>query len=645
MEQNNEQTAKALKLLQQHWGYTHFRTLQKEIISQVLQKKDVLALMPTGGGKSICFQIPALMQPGITLVITPLIALMEDQVYQLKQRDIKAVAIHAGLTKEEVNHTLDLALYGKIKLLYLSPERLKSTSFLERLQHMKVSLLAIDEAHCISQWGYDFRPAYLAIADVKKFFPNVATIAVTATATQEVQQDIKKKLAMQHAIILKKSFARENLSYVVRQSTHKERTLLSILQKTSGSTIIYANTRIETEHLSHLLNKNNITADYYHAGLDTDTRTLKQQAWIKEAKRVMIATNAFGMGIDKPNVRFVLHTTPPNTLEAYYQEAGRAGRDGLMSYAILLYDEVDFNRLLKKVEESHLSPERLKALYQSLANHYQIAVGSHAGVTYEIDVEHFAITYGFSPSQVKTGMKQLEVAGLIQLNEQRQAAQVHIILSGNQLYAFQMTNPTDDILLKALIDFYDPFEILKNISLKRLAEACKKNVKQINKQLKSLAQMGVLKYKAEGKPSLLTFLTPRYTTDQLPLAKHEKRQDILRKKVKEVIDYTKHKHRCRSQILLEYFGEISYKTCGICDICLLKKRTEKDDHADYKKFCPLILDHLTQGKLPVHILIDKIDTNESIAISKVIQTMLEKNEVTYDDALHLCKVENRKKTT
>lgn len=236
----------------------------------------------------------------------------------------------------------------------------------------------------------------------------------------------------------------------------------------------------------------------------------------------MIATNAFGMGIDKPNVRFVLHTTPPNTLEAYYQEAGRAGRDGLMSYAILLYDEVDFNRLLKKVEESHLSPERLKALYQSLANHYQIAVGSHAGVTYEIDVEHFAITYGFSPSQVKTGMKQLEVAGLIQLNEQRQAAQVHIILSGNQLYAFQMTNPTDDILLKALIDFYDPFEILKNISLKRLAEACKKNVKQINKQLKSLAQMGVLKYKAEGKPSLLTFLTPRYTTDQLPLAKHEK---------------------------------------------------------------------------------------------------------------------------
>ena len=437
-------------------------------------------------------------------------------------------------------------------------------------------MLAIDEAHCISAWGYDFRPAYLEIALFKKHLPNVPTIAVTATATVAVQADIQDKLGMKQARLLKKSFARSNLAYVVRPTSNKERSLLGILKKVSGSAVVYVKTRMTAERMAMFLQAKGVSADYYHAGLNARTREQRQKSWVHEARRVIVATNAFGMGIDKPNVRLVIHIDPPMSLEAYYQEAGRAGRDEKKAYAVLLYGEEDLDWITQQVRDSFLPIEYLKRLYQLLANYYQIAVGSHAGVSYEFDLDHFSTIYDLSAKKAQEGIKRLEAAGLVYFDDSLLVpAKVHIKLQGRDLYGFQVANPKADKLIRTILKQYstDIFYSFQPISLPLLAHISRETTKEIDKQLVHLADLGVINYSPSGKHAKITFLTPRYAVDNLPL--HEKkyltRQAILTKKVEAMVSYIRHQHRCRTQLLLEYFGEISYKPCKVCDVCLSKR--------------------------------------------------------------------------
>ena len=633
----------ARDVLKRYWGYDAFRPLQEEIIQTVLNKKDVLALMPTGGGKSICFQVPALLQQGLTLVISPLIALMQDQVTQLKQRNIATEALYAGMKEDEISHVLDRCAQGKLTLLYLSPERLKTKLFLTRLPQMKVALLAVDEAHCISQWGYDFRPSYLEIALLKEKLPGVPTIALTATATGEVQTDICDKLAMKNALILKKSFSRPNLTYAVRNTEDKVTTLLHILNKVEGPAIVYVTTRAAAKQIAERLNRHNVVADYYHAGLDMQTRKTKQVAWIKEAIRVMVATNAFGMGIDKGNVRLVVHINPPTTLEHYYQEAGRAGRDEKKAYAVMLYAEKELTTIIKQASASSLPVARLKALYQLLANYYQVAVGSHEGVTYDFDVLHFAGVYDLAIKQVKAGLRQLASAGLIQLNEQfLQPARLHVTLPAKQLYAFQLANPEANRLIKKVAALYGPavFKGFCPISPRHIAHALQIKPKALEKQLQYLHTLKVLAYHPGGKQAQLTFLTPRYAVDRLPIdaKKLLTRQKITLEKAKAVVHYLTHQYCCRAQLLLSYFGEDSPTQCATCDICIAKKNAKKGTYLLYTQYGKEVVQHLSEQPMFMNELIEKISIDDTDAVSAVVTYMLENNEVRYDANLQLVPV-------
>ena len=461
-----------LETLRQYWGYKDFRPLQQDIVQAVLDGKDVLALLPTGGGKSICFQVPTLMRPGLCVVVSPLIALMKDQVDQLKKRGIAAEVVFAGMRAPEIDLALDNCIYGQVKFLYVSPERLKTTLLQERVKKMQINLLAVDEAHCISQWGYDFRPAYLEIAAFRTLIPNVNTIALTATATPTVQQDIQEKLQFSHPLCFQKSFTRDNLIYVVRKTEDKERQLLSILHHVPGTAIVYVNTRKKAKTAAQFLQKNDINAAAYHAGLTTLEREARQEAWFNGSTRVIVATNAFGMGIDKLNVRSVIHLDFPTTLEAYYQEAGRAGRDDKKAYAVILYDIHDIALLRESIQRAHPSPEQLKKVYQQLANYYQVAVGSHNMITYDFDLEYFAHAYGLKPQLVYQSLKTLEGEGLIQLNEAfSQPARLHIPTDPKTLYTFQVAHAHYDLLIKALLRLYggELFSTFTTVSVPHIA--------------------------------------------------------------------------------------------------------------------------------------------------------------------------------
>jgi len=457
----------SLEILQHYWGYTHFRPPQEEIIQAVLDKRDVLAILPTGGGKSICFQVPVLMQEGICLVITPLIALMQDQVKQLKQRGIAAVSVHAGMHHREIDITLDNCVFGKIKFLYLSPERLQTDLFKERVKRMNVCLVAIDEAHCISQWGYDFRPPYLQIAELREVKPDVPFIALTATATSVVKEDIISKLNLVNPALFQKSFARENLSFVVRKTEKKEKKLLEVLRKVPGSAIIYVRSRKSTSSLAAFLNKNKISSTFYHAGLTHQDRIDRQEEWISNQSRVMVATNAFGMGIDKPDVRVVVHMDLPENLESYYQEAGRAGRDGKRSYAAIIFHEVDVLSLQNKVLQSQPEIDYLKKIYQAVANHFQVAEGSSQGESYDFDLDGFCKKFSFKSTDVYPALKKLEEFGLLDFNESfYRPSLLHFTFDKKKLYEFHLNNtlnhqenllfedlnqPLGDIFLKQLL--------------------------------------------------------------------------------------------------------------------------------------------------------------------------------------------------
>ncbi len=618
-------------ILKKYWNYDRFRPLQKEIILSVLEGKDTLALLPTGGGKSVCFQVPAMALEGICLVISPLIALMKDQVEQLKNRGIEAVAIFSGMGKREIDIALDNCVFGKIKFLYVSPERLQTELLQERAKKMKISLLAIDEAHCISQWGYDFRPSYLEIANFRQLFPKVPCLALTATATPEVQIDIQEKLQFPKPNIFQKSFARPNLSYSVFRLENKEKKLIEILQKVKGSAVVYAQTRLRTKQISDLLNKNGINSDFYHAGLPFEDRDRKQNDWIRNKKRVIVATNAFGMGIDKPDVRVVVHIDLPQTLEAYYQEAGRAGRDEKMAYAVALFHPADLTDLRKKIAQNYPETAFIKTIYQRLANFYNIAVGSYQFAEVDFDFQRFCQNYQLKTIETYNSIKQLEQQGFIQLNETFfQPSKLHFICNQSELYAFQIAHVNLDHFIKTILRTYggELFQQFVRISESQLATLLKTDVQTITKYLDYLQKSNMVIYTPQKDQPQLIFSTERLRAEDLPWdhKDYENRQERDKQKVESVIGYLENSRNCRTLQVLAYFGEISDQTCGVCDVCLAKKREGKESSHNYKE---LILKHLTEKKYLLSDLVEKINPALRPELIEQIRQMVEIGEIFY----------------
>ncbi|MEM0941888.1 MAG: ATP-dependent DNA helicase RecQ [Bacteroidota bacterium] len=565
-----------VEILKQYWGYTSFRSMQEEIIQSVLDGKDTLALLPTGGGKSICFQVPALALDGICIVVSPLIALMKDQVEQLNQRGIKAVAVFSGMKRREVDIALDNCIYGDYRFLYVSPERLKTTLFIERAKQMKISLLAIDEAHCISQWGYDFRPPYLEIADFKNELHVSKVIALTATATKEVKEDIISKLEMNDPQIFQKSFARANLSYSAFELENKEQKLLDILNNVQGTSVVYVRSRKRTKEIADVLTRNQISADYYHAGLSGKERSNKQDAWIYNRIRVMVATNAFGMGIDKPDVRTVIHLDLPDTLEAYYQEAGRAGRDERKAYAVVIFHQQDILELKERTERNTVSFEQLKRTYQSLSNYYKLAIGSHAFSSFPFRYDQFIKTYNLQVIETYSALKKLGDEGLIQLTDGFfEASKLIFLLNKSETYKYQVAHPKLDPLIKTLLRLYGGgvFNSYLKIKEKDISALLKTDEKHVRQWLRFLADQKVIDYQSAIDSPTITFLTPRMDPEQLPIDSRQIawRSKLAKKKAKAVIDYLQTQN-CRTQVFQRYFDEDTSITCGICDNDLEKKK-------------------------------------------------------------------------
>ncbi len=621
-------------ILKKYWGYHSFRPLQEEIIQAVLAGKDVLALLPTGGGKSICFQVPALAKSGICLVVTPLIALMKDQVAALQKRGIAAAALFTGMTYPEIDRVLDNCIYGNMKFLYLSPERLQTDIFQARVQQMQVNLLAVDEAHCISQWGYDFRPAYLEIATLRTLLPPINMIALTATATRVVKEDIQGKLVFQEGIVFQKSFARHNLAYIVKKTSDKERNLINLLQRIQGTTIIYVNTRKKAKLIAQILLQKHIQATFYHGGLDNTTREERQNAWMKGNIRVIVATNAFGMGIDKPDVRLVIHMDLPTSLEAYYQEAGRAGRDEQKAYSILLYDQQDIIDLRKGIQKEHPSPKQLKNVYQQLANYYQLAVGAQGNTTHDLNWKEFAHTSRLQPQEVYQAIKSLASEGLIQLNEAfYQPTKLHIPITHQELYAFQVANSGYDALIRALLRLYggELFTDFCIIAEAKLATYLQVPPVAISQQLRQLQQRAIIDYIPQSNQPQITFLQARYPADRIPIDEKalQQKSKLATEKAEAIIHYITHPNRCRSQLLLEYFDEISDKLCGICDVCLNKHKDSYLSAQTYQQARSTILRQLQAGSAELCIIIDNIELPEEVVIATIRQ-MLDSGELQYD---------------
>jgi len=564
------------ELLKHYWGYDAFRPMQEEIILSVLDGKDTLALLPTGGGKSVCFQVPALALDGICMVISPLIALMKDQVEQLNRRGIKAAAIFSGMSRREIDITLDNCIYGDFKFLYVSPERLKTELFKERAKQMKINLLAIDEAHCISQWGYDFRPPYLEIAVFKNDLQIERIMALTATATKEVKEDIILKLEMSNPAVFQKSFVRANLSYSVFQLENKEQKMLEILQNVPGTSVVYARNRKRTKEIAELLNKQHVSADFYHAGLSGKVRSDKQDAWIHNRIRVMVATNAFGMGIDKPDVRTVIHLDLPDSLEAYYQEAGRAGRDEKKAYAVALFHQQDVEDLRERAEKGTVSMDQLKRTYQALANYYKLAIGSDAFSSFVFQYNQFTQTYNLPIMETFAALKKLEDEGLIQLNNGFfEASKLIFLLDKSETYKFQIANPKLDPVIKTLLRLYggELFNSYLKIKEKEIGTLLKTDEKQVKQWLQFLSDQEVIDYKASVDSPTVTFLTERLDPEKLPIDTEQIawRRKLAKEKAEAVIGYVYSKE-CRTQAFQHYFDEETVLTCGICDNDLEKKK-------------------------------------------------------------------------
>lgn len=569
-------------ILKRYFGYESFRSPQEEIIQAVLDGKDTLALLPTGGGKSVCFQVPALMQEGICVVVSPLIALMKDQVAQLKKRDIKAAAVFSGLTYSEIDMILDNCQFGYYKFLYVSPERLKTEIFIERFKQMKVNLIAVDEAHCVSQWGYDFRPPYLEIAEIRKYHPKVPVLALTASATPQVQQDIIDKLQLKEVAIFRKSFLRDNLSFVVRREEAKYPKLLEIVQKLRGSGIIYARNRNRTKEVADYLQKNGVKAGFYHAGLTAKERHVRQEDWINNKMQVMVCTNAFGMGIDKPDVRFVIHLDMPDSLEAYYQEAGRAGRDGKLSYAALLYTQSDMDNLQEKIAAKFPSVDTIKQVYNAVCNHLGIAVGSGYMLSYTIDILYFCTQFNLEVPVVHNCLKILEQENYLQLSEGiTMPSRAVFKVDKLELYKFEVAHSEYALIIKALLRTYGGImDHYTRISEAQLARLLKIPEKEVIKQLTALNRNRILTYiSSNDQPSVL-LLNERLHENNLRIDTNylQRRKQLQHDQVQAMIGFAAQKEICRQQYICRYFGDTNTASCGRCDICLEEKKKQELKH-------------------------------------------------------------------
>ncbi|GJM34134.1 MAG: ATP-dependent DNA helicase RecQ [Saprospiraceae bacterium] len=610
-----------IDILQKYWGYSEFRPLQEPIIHSVLEGNDTLALMPTGGGKSICFQVPALCKEGICLVISPLIALMKDQVENLQKRKIKAAAIFSGMPYRDIDRTLDNAAHGHLKFLYLSPERLNSELVQERIKRMNVNLIAVDEAHCISQWGYDFRPAYHDIVKLRELVPDTPIIAVTATATKEVVEDIQQKLEFKKGQVFEKSFARDNLAYAVLAEENKEAKLLDILRRVQGSAVIYVRNRRKTKDLAQLLLRSRIRADFYHAGLDPDQRTSRQEDWIKGKTRVVVSTNAFGMGIDKADVRLVVHMGLPDSLEAYFQEAGRAGRDGKKAYAVLLYNQSDRLNLEKNYERSFPALAEIRQVYRALGSYFQLAIGAGAGGAFDFDLIEFCQNFQLSPVTVHNSLKILEQSEwLVMTDAIFIPSSLKILVSKDELYDYQLRHPKMDLIIKTILRTYQgAFQHFINIREKQLANFLKMPVGELRKSLELLQQEGIINYQPQKDKPQIIFCKERVDAENLSLDHrlYEFRKKGHLARIQAAIAYAENPI-CRSQQLLRYFGQSDAEICGICDVCTGRTKSDVDQDT-FEVYKTKIRKLLTKEHLQLEELVKSFHPKREHQVLKTIE--------------------------
>ena len=627
---------KYLSILKQYWGYDQFRPLQGDIIQSIASGKDTLGLMPTGGGKSLTFQVPTMAMGGICVVVTPLIALMKDQVENLKKRRITAAAIFSGMSHNEILMTLDNAVFEAYKFLYVSPERLATPVFMEKIKQAKVCMIAVDESHCISQWGYDFRPSYLRIADIRELLPDVPVLALTATATPEVVNDIQTQLHFKEPNLFQKSFFRSNLAYVVRTVENKDENLLKILNSVPGTSVVYVRNRKRTKEIADFLNLSGISAENFHAGLKNETKDAKQSRWKAGETRVIVSTNAFGMGIDKAEVRTVVHMDLPDSLEAYFQEAGRAGRDEKKAYAVLLYNNGDAVKMRKRVTDSFPGKEMVVKVYEALGNYLQMGVGSGLDKVFAFDIGDFCTKFKLPILIAYNSLKILQQAGYIELtDEQDSSSRLLFTVGKDDLYKLKQT-PEQERLIHILLRSYTGlFTDLASISEETIAKRLEWTRDKVYEQLIELAKERIIQFIPRKKTPYLTFVREREATERVVLGKeaYDDRRERYIARVKSVLDYAQEENICRNQILLAYFGEKDSKPCGKCDICLKKKETQVSDE-DFEAIRQLIQQELHVEELTVNALIKRIPFKEPKAL-QVIRFMIDNNQIEENELMKL----------
>lgn len=629
------------RILKQYWGYENFRSLQEEIIRYVVAGQDTLALMPTGGGKSITYQVAGLVREGVCLVITPLIALMKDQVEDLQSRQIPAEAIYTGMPLEQVESALHKSIAGRIKFLYISPERLASEAFRIRLKRMNIALIAVDEAHCISQWGYDFRPSYLRIAEVRTFFPAVPVLALTATATPQVVEDIQKQLKFAAFHVLSKSFRRENITYVVRQTTDKLGELAAILMKMPCCAIVYVRTRERAEELAKFLCAKGVCADYYHAGLTALQRAQKQENWKNDTVPVVVATNAFGMGIDKPDVRMVIHFDIPDSPEAYFQEAGRAGRDGKRAYAVLLCNEAALTAMKNRISKSFPEKAFIRKVYHDLGNFFQLEEGEGGGRAFEFDAGNFTKTFKLELAKVLSAIKILQTSGYLECTTEVHAqSRVTFLVARDQLYHLKVENELQEHLVELFLRTCPGiFVQYAYVREELLAEKLGVKRQDIYKALLSLSRQQVIRYVPGNDRPYMVYTQPRLPASYLLIGReaYEDRKEAYENKVLHMVSYARETEKCRQLMLMDYFGQRENEPCGTCDVCLSRKGANRT--AEKKKIDLYILQALKEGEREVKEIVRSLEEDPQLVVSR-IRLLLDAGKIYYKTPLVLALKEN-----
>ena len=625
------------RILKQYWGYDRFRGIQEDIIDSISKNKDTLGLMPTGGGKSITFQVPALAKEGMCLVITPLIALMKDQVQNLKKRGIKALAIYSGMSRQDIIITLENCIFGNYKFLYISPERLDTEIFRTKLRKMHISMITVDESHCISQWGYDFRPAYLKIAEIRELLPDVPVLALTATATPEVVKDIQARLHFRHKNVFRMSFERNNLAYIVRKTENKTAELLHILRSMPGSAIVYVRNRRRTKEITELLNNEHITADFYHAGLDDATKDIRQHRWQSGESRVMVATNAFGMGIDKPDVRIVIHMDLPDSIEAYFQEAGRAGRDGQKAYAVILYAKSDKTTLHKRIPDTFPEKEYIRDVYEHLQYYYQMAMGDGLDCVREFNIEDFCRKFKYFPVPVDSALRILTQAGYLEYTaEQDSTSRILFTIRRDELYRLREMGEDMDRLIQAVLRSYTGvFTDYTYINEDSLAIRTGLTRRQIYEMLVHLARLRIVSYIPHKKTPYIIYTRERVEAQRIHISPevYEHRKARYETRINAMLDYVTNDTVCRSRMLLDYFGERNEHNCGQCDTCIsLRSKSKVSEQPDREALCTKVCGILSRESLTPAGLLKQLPMDKEL-LTEILHRLSDEGKIIAVDGI------------